>query len=75
MTSPHETVVREKWTAQTRRLVQAHPLDMQEIVDIVLGAWDSIFESALGTKGYRIGLDIFPKPQVMGFLLHELVAL
>jgi hypothetical protein len=75
MSSPYENVVREKWAAQTRRLIDDHPLDMKEIVEIVLGAWKSIFESAFGTKGYRIGVDIFPKPQVMGFLLHELVAL
>jgi hypothetical protein len=75
MSSPYETVVREKWATQTRTLVDGHPLDMKELVDVVLGAWNSIFESTFGTKGYRIGVDIFPKPQVMGFLLHELVAL
>jgi hypothetical protein len=29
----------------------------------------------LGTKGFKIGKDIFPKPQIMGFLLHELIPL
>jgi len=29
----------------------------------------------LGTKGFKIGVNIFPKPQIMGFLLHELVPL
>ena len=48
---------------------------MKDLVDVVLGSWSSIFESVFGAKGYRIGVDIFPKPQVMGFLLHELVAL
>lgn len=75
MISPYENVVRENWGAQTRSLIDEHPLDMNEIVEIVLGAWKSIFDSAFGTNGYRIGVDIFPKPQVMGFLLHELVAL
>lgn len=29
----------------------------------------------MGTKGFRIGVDIFPKPQIMGFFLHELIPL
>jgi len=42
---------------------------------VVLGVWDDIFNSGIGKKPYRIGVDIFPKPQIMGFLLHELIAL
>jgi hypothetical protein len=55
--------------------VERHPLSTDEIVDIVLTSWQSIFNSRLGTKGFRIGRDIFPKPQIMGFLLHELIPL
>jgi hypothetical protein len=29
----------------------------------------------LGTKNFKIGVEIFPKPQIMGFLLHELIPL
>jgi hypothetical protein len=50
-------------------------LSPDEIVDVVLGAWDSIFASRMGTKGFRIGRDISPKPQIMGFFLHELIPL
>ena len=35
--------------------------------------WLSIFESRLG--GFRIGEHLFPKPQIMGFFLHELISL
>lgn len=59
----------------TQRLLERHPLDAREIVDIVLMSWDSIFDSRMGTKGFRIGVHIFPKPQTMGFLLHELIPL
>jgi hypothetical protein len=44
-------------------------------VEVVLSSWDSIFDSAIGTKGFTIGQHIFPKPQIMGFFLHELIPL
>ena len=47
---------------------------MDELVDVVLVSWSAIFESRLGGK-FRIGHEITPKPQIMGFLLHELVPL
>lgn len=43
------------------------------VVDAANGAWDSIFESNLG--GFKIGTDIFPVAQTIGFLLHELIPL
>jgi hypothetical protein len=39
----------------------------------VLTAWEEIFASRIGTLGLRIGIDISPQPQIMGFLLHELI--
>jgi hypothetical protein len=56
-------------------LIAAHPLASEEIVDVVLTSWKAIFESRLGPKGFRIGHEITPKPQIMGFLLHELIPL
>jgi len=41
---------------------------------VVLGSWEAIFQSTLG-DGFRVGQHIFPKPQIMGFLLHELIPL
>ncbi|MCO6457655.1 MAG: ScaI family restriction endonuclease [Pirellulaceae bacterium] len=75
MTSPYAGLPPPKWEAVTRHLIDIHPLAPSEIVDVVLLTWKSIFESRMGTQGFRIGVDIFPKPQVMGFLLHELVPL
>jgi hypothetical protein len=75
MKSPYKDVPVEKWLQTTQRLVSRHPLSASEIVDVVLGAWDSIFVSSMGSHGFRIGVDIFPKPQIMGFFLHELIPL
>ncbi len=45
------------------------------MVEVVLQSWNDIFDSKLGPKGFQIGKHIFPKPQIMGFLLHELIPL
>lgn len=59
----------------TQRLIAGHPLSEAEIVDVVLSSWKGIFTSRLGATGFQIGKDIFPKPQILGFLLHELIPL
>lgn len=60
---------------KTRELIEAHPLDPAEVVDVVKGAWSDIFASGFGKKKFKIGKSIFPKPQIMGFFLHELIPL
>ena len=75
MRSPYKGVPPDRWLEVTRDLVKKHPLSTQAIVDVVLSSWDSIFASAIGPKDFRIGKDIFPKPQIMGFFLHELIPL
>lgn len=72
---PYTGLPQDKWGATTRRLIDAHPLKAKEIVEVVLLCWDSIFESRITPQGFQIGTHIFPKPQIMGFFLHELVPL
>jgi len=72
MGSPYEGLLPDKWLEVTKRLVSEHPLNVADITNVVLAAWESIFESRLGTRGFRIGREIFPKPQIMGFLLIPL---
>lgn len=75
MASPYDGVPSELWSTRTRKLVSVHPLKKAEIVEVVLASWDSIMLTRLGKKGFRIGRDIFPKPQIIGFFLHELIPL
>ena len=75
MRSPYQDIPPKNWFAITQELVSSHPLQMEEIVDVVMVTWDSIFASKMGTKAFLIGKDVFPKPQIMGFLLHELIPL
>jgi ScaI restriction endonuclease len=71
--SLYEGVPEEGWAEVTRKLIDAHPLDPDEIVEVVLLCWQDIFESKIGRRGLRIGTDVFPTPQIMATLLHELV--
>jgi hypothetical protein len=75
MASPYDGLIPSAWAAKTRKLVRSHPLSTDEIVEVVLASWRAIFESKIGPKGFQIGHDITPKPQIMGFFLHELVPL
>jgi len=71
-TNPYEGVPAAGWRAITEKLIRRHPLSEEEIVDSVLVAWTDLHLSVLGRK-LRIGKDIFPNPQIIGFLLHELI--
>ncbi len=73
MASPYDGLAPDKWEAKTHELIGKHPLKTKEIVEVILHSWKIIFDSNLG--GYKIGTDLFPKPQVMGFFLHELLTL
>ena len=71
--SPYTDKPTSEWLEVTNNLLDTHPLSKKEISEVILESWESIFISQLG--GFFIGQDIFPKPQIMGFLLNELVAL
>jgi hypothetical protein len=72
--SLYDDAPEERWEAITRELIAAHPLEPDEIVEVVKVCWEDIFESSIGRRGLRIGTDIFPTPQIMATLMHELIA-
>ena len=71
MTSPYEGLSTERWLEKTRSLIAAHPIPTADLAIAVKTAWDDIFRSRIGPA--RIGREIEPQPQIMGFLLHELI--
>ena len=75
MSSPYNGVPVHDWHLITQQLIDSHPLTESELVDVVLVSWSSIFSSRFGNAGFMIGKQIFPKPQIMGFLIHELIPL
>src|SRR5258708_5040680 len=75
MNSPYHPNKSESWLKTTEKLINAHPLSSMELVEVVLAAWEDIFQTKIGKGKYKIGKEINPKPQIMGFFLHELVPL
>lgn len=75
MNSPFEGLAPNEWEAQTRSLIAQHPLPTSVIKEVVLASWVAVFDSGIGTKPFRIGVEIFPRPQIMAFFLHELIPL
>ena len=73
--SPFAGLDPNNWKQRTIKLVQQHPLSTTEVVEVVLQSWNDIFSSRFGRSAYKIGRDIFPSPQIIAFLLHELIAL
>jgi len=75
MTSPYAGLATEDWAEKTRELIKIHPLSPKEIYEVVIQVWQKIFESNFTSKNYKIGVDLFPRPQIMGYFLHELIPL
>lgn len=71
--SQYSGVDKSQWLKITEQLIQEHPLSEDDVVSLVLSAWEDIFETSIGKLGLKIGKEIFPKPQVIGALLHELI--
>lgn len=70
-TSPYLNVGEPQWQNITEKLIQKHPLTEESIVAMILSAWNNIFTCSFGS--HKIGESIFPKPQVIGAFLHELI--
>lgn len=64
-----------EWGSITKQLLADFPLSGEILVEVSLEAWKDIFHSDIGKEKFRIGETIFPRPQIMGFLLHELIPL
>ncbi len=71
--SPYSGKDKSQWKSITEKLINDHPLNENALVDMVQIAWNNIFETSIGRHNLKIGEHIFPKPQVIGFLLHELI--
>ena len=72
MSSPYSGLCSHEWSRKTNDLISRHPLRTEEIVEVILSCWDSIFLTKIGGMA-QIGVHIFPRPQVMGEFLHELI--
>jgi hypothetical protein len=70
--NPYISTPEDQWQGMTSQLVNNHPLT-PHLVNLVMDSWRGIFSTSIGVHGLKIGVDIFPRPQVIGALLHELI--
>lgn len=73
--SPYHARPVDTWLDVTRRLLEEHPLEAAEVVEVVLRSWDDVFATRIGRRKFSIGNEIKPSQHIMGFLLHELIPL
>ncbi|MGY3903639.1 ScaI family restriction endonuclease [Aeromonas lusitana] len=71
--SPYADHDKSEWKSITEKLINKHPLPKDFIIEVVHDAWNGIFNTSIGNNGLKIGEHIFPKPQIIGALLHELI--
>lgn len=73
MDSPYKHRSVDQWEQITEQLVESHPLDTGEILEVTLEAWQKIMSTKIGDE-LQIGVDLFPSPQILGNYLHELIS-
>lgn len=73
MDSPYDGHSVREWDRITQQLIDEHPLEEEEIVEVVLEAWESIMQTKIGGK-LQIGVDVLPSPQVTYNFLRTLTA-
>jgi len=54
MVFPYLGIPVDKWADKTKELIEEHPLDANEIYEIVINVWEEIFKSSITSQGYKI---------------------
>ena len=72
MKSPYENIDSSEWQKITETLLNDFPLSKDYLVSLVLKSWDAILRTKIADK-WSIAQDVQPKPQIMGYFLHEII--
>ena len=72
MKSPYENIDSSEWQKITETLLNDFPLSKDYLVSLVLKSWDAILRTKIADK-WSIAQDVQPKPQIIGFFLHEII--
>lgn len=70
---PYNGINESEWLNVTKRLIDEFPISMNDLCKIVLESWDEIFTITNSSKDFSIGKTVFPKPQMLGFFLEEII--
>lgn len=70
--NPYQGISIEGWRNITQEIVHQNPINKNEIVEIILEAWEKILDTKIGGD-LQVGVDIFPNPQNLGNYLHLII--
>ena len=74
--SPYSDISVEEWLNKTQKLVKKHPLDKDEIFDIVLISWERLWKTNIGDYPVIFPIEeINPPATVIGYIFEKLFAL
>ena len=74
MSSPYKSDAPETWLDTTKALVDNFPINPDEIIDVVMEAWENLYSSSFGSGQLVIGKDIFLPAQATGVILEKLIS-
>ena len=75
MPSPYDGVPSSEWLEVTRRLVNDHPLELIEIRDSCLEAWDLLWQTTIGKDQVSIPLqETNPPAIVVSYFFERLLS-
>ena len=75
MRSPYLNHPKEQWLQITNDLVEKHPLESDTILQAVLTAWQTLWETSIGSRTTAFPLKEMTLPaQVTGFFFEKLLA-
>lgn len=73
-TSPYAGTSTDKWLEITRSLIDKHPLDIKEIIELVHIAWDGVWSTEIGKGKARLKLhEVEPPATVVGYFFEKLL--
>lgn len=73
MNSPYYNKPTSEWQEITEKLIEQFPLSKDYLVHTVIRSWDDILKTNIADN-LSILNSVRPKPQIMGFFLHEIIA-
>lgn len=60
--SPYNGLPVDRWKDKTYELINEHPLDSAELVEVVINTWSGILDTRIGSERHQIGVAVFPSP-------------
>jgi len=71
--SPYESKPQDAWGKITKKLVEAHPLQLSDIRDLSCASWGELWQTTIGAGDSAFLLaEINPPAQVVGYLFEKL---